>query len=167
MILAFDTYYFGNKAKTVCLSFDSWTKCEKFEVYSEILENVEEYTSGEFYKRELPCILSLIKKIEIENIEAIIVDGFVFLDDNQKLGLGGHLYKSLGSKIPILGVAKTNFAAIEKNKRKLLRGKSDNPLYITAVGIDLDNATEMIKNLSGQYRIPTILKTLDSLTRLL
>ena len=165
MILAFDTYYFDNKAKTICISFSSWENEKLYNVDAEILENIPEYKSGEFYKRELPCILSLFKKLQIEKVETIIVDGFVFLDDNYTPGLGGRLYTELDSKIPIIGVAKTNFATIEKNKRKLFRGNSIKPLYITAIGIDLDNAKELIKNMSGPYRIPTILKTLDTLTK--
>ncbi len=99
MILAFDSYYFENKAKTVCLSFESWTEDKKFKVYSEIISDVEAYTSGEFYKRELPCILSLLKTLDYLKAEAIVVDGFVFLDDEEKLGLGGYLYKELDSKL--------------------------------------------------------------------
>ncbi|MES2617948.1 MAG: endonuclease V [Bacteroidota bacterium] len=165
MILAFDTHYFGNKAKTVCLAFESWNTCEKYEIYTEILENIEDYISGEFYKRELPCIMSLYEKIKFDNIEAIIIDGFVYLDDNGKLGLGGHLYEKLNSKIPVIGVAKTNFATIKINKRKLLRGQSINPLYITAIGIKLNEASELINSMSGKNRIPTTLKKLDTLTK--
>ena len=101
----------------------------------------------------------------MENVEAIIIDGFVYLDDKEKLGLGGHLYKELDSKIPVIGVAKTNFATIEINKRELLRGKSSNPLYITAIGINLDKAAELINSMSGPNRIPTTLKKLDTLTK--
>lgn len=165
MILAFDTWYFEHKAKTICLSFSSWENEEGYQVDTDILENIPEYKSGEFYKRELPCILSLFKKLKINNVETIIVDGFVFLDDHYKLGLGGHLYRELDSGIPVIGVAKTNFATIEKNKRKLFRGKSMKPLFITAIGIDVDLAKELIKNMSGPNRIPTILKTLDTLTK--
>jgi endonuclease V-like protein UPF0215 family len=39
------------------------------------------------------------------------------------------------------------------------------PLYITSIGIDLDYATELIKNMKGNNRIPTLLKTLDTLTK--
>ena len=106
-----------------------------------------------------------MKKIDLINVEAIIIDGFVFLDDNNKLGLGGHLYKSLGTKIPIIGVAKTNFATIDKEKKSVYRGNSKNPLYITAIGINVEDAAEKIKNMTGAYRIPTLLKYLDRLTR--
>jgi deoxyribonuclease V len=165
MILAFDTYYFDNKAKTVCLEFETWTSKEYFRLYSEITDNIEEYISGEFYKRELPLILSLYEQVEAKNIEAIIVDGFVYLDDNKKLGLGGYLYKALGEKIPVIGVAKTNYVKINKLKKILLRGKSINPLYITSAGIKTGRATELIKKMTGNYRIPAILKYLDTLTK--
>lgn len=155
MILAFDTYYFENKAKTVCISFDDWSDEENYTVETETIENIEEYQSGEFYKRELPCILSLLNKIEVKNITTIIVDGFVYLDDDKRLGLGGYLYKQLRN-VPIIGVAKTNFATLDKNKRELYRGKSIKPLYITSIGIDLDEATKLIKNMKGENRIPTL-----------
>ncbi|WP_343747606.1 endonuclease V [Fluviicola sp.] len=165
MILAFDTFYFDNQAKTVCVTFNDWNSSLQFDVFSETIKHSAAYTPGEFYKRELPCILSLLKAMNPEQIEAIIIDGFVFLDDDYKLGLGGHLYNHLEQKIPVIGVAKTNFASIDQLKRPLLRGKSANPLYITAIGIDVDEALEKIRNLDGEFRIPTILKTLDGLTK--
>ena len=120
MILAFDTYYFDNKAKTVCLEFSEYNQKENFKVHTEIIENVEEYIPGEFYKRELPCIMSVLNQINLQNIEVIIVDGFVYLDDDKKYGLGGHLYEKLNRQIPIIGVAKTNFASIEKDKKSFI-----------------------------------------------
>lgn len=163
MILAFDTYYFDNKAKTVCIAFDD--NEINTTIYSEILDHVEEYIPGQFYKRELPCILNLIKKIDIKDINYIIIDGFVFLNDFGKLGLGGYLYEELNQEIPIIGVAKTNFASIEKNKRLLFRGKSQNPLYITSIGIDINLAVKKIENMKGEFRIPDSLKMLDRLTK--
>lgn len=165
MILSFDSYYYENKAKTVCLAFENWTTMNDFSVYYEILEDIEEYIPGEFYRRELPCILSLLKKIKFEKIDVIVVDGFVFLDDNNRLGLGGHLYKQLEEKVPIIGVAKTNFASIVNNKRELKRGESKNPLFITSIGLDPDKAVEYIGSMAGDYRIPKLLQHLDSLTK--
>ena len=165
MILAFDTYYYENKAKTICISFDNWTDCEYFKVYTEITENIEEYKSGEFYKRELPCILSLLEKIDTTDLEALIIDGFVYLDDNLKRGLGGHLYENIQYKAPVIGVAKTNYATIEQNKRQLLRGKSIKPLFITAIGMDVERAADLIRRMHGENRIPTLLKKLDTLTK--
>lgn len=165
MILAFDTYYFDGKAKTVCLEFTEWNQSENFKVHTEIIDNVEEYIPGEFYKRELPCILSLLNKIDLTNLEVIIVDGFVYLDDEKKYGLGGHLYEKLNKKTPIIGVAKTNFASIEKDKKSLIRGESAKPLYVTAIGIELEDAFKKVESMAGEFRMPTLLREMDRLTK--
>ena len=130
------------------------------------MENIAEYVSGEFYKRELPCILSLLAKIEVESIEAIVVDGYVYLDDEGGLGLGGHLYHHLDAKIPVIGVAKAEFLSIDKQKTALVRGQSARPLYVTAAGMPLKDATAKIRSMHGEFRIPTLLRDLDKLTKL-
>ena len=165
MILAFDTYYFEGKAKTICLEFTEWNQSENFKVHTEIIDNVAEYIPGEFYKRELPCILSLLNKIDLKKVEVIIVDGFVYLDDEKKYGLGGYLYEKLNQVIPIIGVAKTNFASIEKDKRSLFRGDSQKPLYVTAIGIELEDAFQKVESMAGEFRMPTLLKEMDRLTK--
>jgi len=166
MILAFDTYYdTGGKAKTVCLAFEHWEDAEPFAIHTAFMENVAEYTPGEFYKRELPCILDLFKTLPYNSVEAIIVDGFVFLDDEAKPGLGLHLYKTLAEKIPVIGVAKTNFASIDQLKKPVLRGESQKPLYVTSIGIDTDTAAQQVQRMAGDYRFPALLKQLDQLTK--
>lgn len=165
MILAFDTYYYENKAKTVCLKFDDWTAVSPLEIYSEVLEGIEEYVPGEFFRRELPCILSLLGKIDLTRIEAIVIDGYVYVDDEMKPGLGWHLYSALYQKVPVIGVAKSNFKTLNKLKTALIRGNSINPLFITSVGVDGATAIEKISSMAGTYRIPTLLKALDTLTK--
>lgn len=165
MILAFDTYYYENKAKTVCIAFEDWASGAGTQIFTEVLEGIEEYVPGEFYRRELPCILSLLKQIDLKAVETIIVDGFVYLDDANRPGLGAHLYQQLNAGIPVVGVAKTNFASIETNKRAVLRGQSTRPLYVTAVGTDPDLAAEKVRMMSGPNRIPDLLKQLDQLTK--
>jgi exodeoxyribonuclease-5/deoxyribonuclease V len=165
MILAFDTYYFDNKAKTVCLQFDDWSDTGNYKIYHQTLEAIEEYVPGEFYKRELPCILSLLAKINTENLQAIIVDGYVFLDDEKKPGLGARLYDAINRQYPVIGVAKSNFATVDKLKIPVHRGDSKNPLFVTAIGTDAETAALYVKNMSGQYRIPSLLKELDKLTK--
>lgn len=165
MILAFDTYYSGKKAKTVAIGFNTWTDAQPTEVFTETLDDVADYQPGEFYKRELPCIVSLLNRIDLTKVEAIIIDGFVILDNAGKPGLGGHLYAYLGGRIPVIGVAKTNFALITEGKREVFRGQSERPLYITALGIEPDVAASNIRQMHGVYRIPTLLKHLDGLTK--
>lgn len=164
MILAFDTFYFDKQAKTICIAFENW-HAETYEVYSEIRTEIADYEPGAFYKRELPCILSLLRQISLETVTTIVVDGYVFLDDSGKPGLGSHLYRALEEKIPIIGVAKTRFASIEILQRVVYRGASKNPLYVTAIGLNPDEAAESIQNMQGDYRIPTLFRQLDSLTK--
>jgi len=166
MILAFDTYYEETSAKTVCIAFENWSAENEQQVYTETLKISAAYESGQFYKRELPCILSLLKQINQTAVEAIIVDGFVVLDDENKPGLGMYLYDILNKKIPVIGVAKTNFATLVHNKYSLLRGDSIKPLYITSAGINLNDAAQKIKEMAGPYRIPVLLKKLDGLTKM-
>lgn len=168
MNLVFDTYYFDHdKANTICLAFENWESAVPDYEFSEIKEGVEEYIPGQFYKRELPCILSLLEKgkTQIEDISCIVIDGFVYVDDHMKPGLGKHLYDALDSEIPIIGVAKTNFAAVERYKLPLKRRNSNTPLYISSVGIDMNTAYDLIKKMHGEHRIPTLLKKVDTLTR--
>lgn len=167
MILAFDTYYFDDKAKTVCVAFNNWADSQPANIYEEIINGVAEYEPGAFYKRELPCILSLLESIqrEIKEIETIVVDGFVVLDDMNKLGLGGYLYKQLGATIPIIGVAKSGFHGNKKNVTELLRGESKKPLFISAMGIELETATVHIESMDGNHRMPTLLQILDTKTK--
>lgn len=60
MILVFDIYYFNGKVKIVCLEFEKWNESKNFKIYIEIIDNIEEYISGEFYRREFLCIMSLL-----------------------------------------------------------------------------------------------------------
>lgn len=165
MILAFDTHYFNNKAKTACICFEKWPDPVPGNLFTEIIEGIPCYESGAFYKRELPCILSLISKIPEKNIECIVVDGFVYLDDHGKHGLGGYLFEALNKEVPVIGVAKSPFRNNRKYVRNILRGKSKKPLYISAIGMNLDEACSRISSMNGAYRIPTLLKILDRTTK--
>ncbi len=166
MIYAFDTYYAGPVAKTVCIGFEEWTSADYSFLEQESLNIQSEYISGEFYKRELPCILSLLEKMTLKSGDILIVDGYVYLDDDGKLGLGGHLYNSLGGKTPVIGFAKTNFATISARKKEIFRGKSQKPVYVTSTGIDLTLAAGLVGQMAGAFMIPDLLKKLDLLTKL-
>lgn len=165
MILAFDTFYFENKAKTVCVCFKNWEDVTPIEIKEEIIEGVAAYEPGSFYKREMPCILSLLKQFDLDEVELIVVDGYVVLNDEGKLGLGGYLYEELEKKIPIIGVAKSKFNENNTRAKELFRGESKKALYVSSIGIDLEIAYEHIKVMHGNYRMPTLLKILDTKTR--
>lgn len=165
MIWAFDTYYTGNQANTVCILFDAWNSTTYNKCYSSEYTINQPYISGQFYKRELPCILNLFSLINEERPELIIIDGFVYLNDDDKPGLGGHLYEELGGKIPVAGIAKSNFATVHANKRAVFRGNSKRPLFVSAEGVNLDQTARKVQGMSGNHRIPDLLKMLDELTR--
>ena len=165
MILAFDVYYYENKAKSVAIQFEKWTDSLENAVFIEYMEPIAAYEPGAFYKRELPCMMKILEKIDLDTIEIIVIDGYVFLDDAGKWGLGAYLYEAIGQKIPVIGVAKTNFANNILNVRKVLRGESKNPLYISAIAIELEKAANWVQNMFGEFRIPKLLKDLDKITK--
>lgn len=163
MKLALDVYYYEDKAKTVGLLFQDWEDKEQINIVEHFSYNIADYESGSFYKRELPCILGLLESLDLSEIDTIIIDGYVYLNEHKK-GLGLHLYERLPPHINIIGVAKKSF--IDADAIKVLRGESNNPLYITSVGIDPAIAAECIKKMDGNYRMPTLLKLLDQETRI-
>ncbi|MEE4353799.1 MAG: endonuclease V [Desulfatiglans sp.] len=126
-----------------------------------VTENPARYVSGEFYRRELPCILRLLELFQVQ-ANTIIVDGYV--DLGPKPGMGRYLYNALEQDIPIIGVAKNPHIAA-KTAIPVLRGMSKKPLYVTAAGMDLDSACAFIIKMDGKHRIPTMLKRVDQLAR--
>ncbi|NIF05997.1 endonuclease V [Chryseobacterium sp. Tr-659] len=165
MIYAFDTYYYEEYANTVCIAFENWTSEKEVEIFVEQIPVTSEYESGAFYKRELPCILSLLKKIVLQEGDIIIVDGYVTLDNDGKIGLGGYLYNALDKKYPVVGIAKNEFTTPDSRRRNVLRGESKTPLFVTAVGIEVDDVKTHVEQMNGAFRMPALLKKLDQLSR--
>jgi len=164
MLLALDVHYREEEAKVVGVLFH-WEDVVPQDVIIEYIDDVEEYIPGQFYKRELPCLMKIIEKLDIGQLEAIIVDGHIYVDNDRNYGLGGRLYEVLENKTPIIGVAKTTFYNNNETVTEIKRGKSNNPLYISAIGIDLSIVSQKILDMYGGFRIPNILKTLDQITK--
>lgn len=158
-----DVDYNGDKNATVaCLGFEDWGDEKALYTKTYFVEPIEPYEAGSFYKRELPCLLEALKNLN--DIECVVVDGYVWLGEITHAGLGMHLYDALEKKIPIIGVAK-NFFTNTPKACELLRGESKKPLYITSVGMELEEAKEAILAMHGKYRFPTLLKEVDSVCR--
>lgn len=164
MILAVDVHYKKSVAKAVGVLFQ-WDDEKPQEIIYSYRNEIADYESGQFYKRELPCILDLLQKTNLNTIGLIIVDGHVYVNNDKTYGLGGHLYESLEKKIPIIGVAKRSFIHTENVSYTVMRGESKNPLYISSIGIEPMLACQKIAYMKGKYRIPNILKILDSITK--
>ncbi|WP_395654556.1 endonuclease V [Flavobacterium sp.] len=164
MLLAFDVHYRENEARIVGVFFN-WEDIEPIRIVIENVNEVKEYIPGEFYKRELPCLIKVIAKVDLSNIEAIIIDSPIYVDNFETFGLGGKLYESLNKKIPIIGLAKNSFYSNSMTVKEVLMGMSKKPLYVSTIGIDLNLAVEKVKKMYGNYLIPDILKKLDSITK--
>jgi deoxyribonuclease V len=100
------------------------------------------YESGAFYKRELPLLLCFISDFD-EPFEALVIDGYVWLDANHLPGLGGHRFSSLGRSIPVIGIAKTRYRN-DTLSIPVLRGESRRPLFVTSAGIHAKRAAEWL-----------------------
>jgi deoxyribonuclease V len=164
MILAIDVHYKDQVAKSVGLLF-KWSDKEPEEILIDYLINPADYIAGEFYKRERPCLLKIIEKVDLNNLEAIIIDGYVYIDNNREFGLGGYVWQALKEKIPIIGVAKNYYYGNAETVKQIIRGNSKKPLYVSAIGITLEEALSKIADMFGEFRIPTILKLLDTITK--
>ena len=161
MIGAFDVHYLKDgRASTAAVLFSDYAAPEPAAVYTQMVSQVEDYLPGEFYRRELPCILTLIKKIR-EALDEMLVDGYVML--GKRPGLGQYLYESFAGKIPVIGVAKSRFQGA--SAAEVCRGRTKNPLYVTSAGMELQEASERIRSMHGPYRVPTLLKQVDLLAR--
>lgn len=130
--------------------------------HTTVVEKVEGYKSGEFYKRELPCIKALLEEHNLTP-DCIIVDGFVHLEGG-KPGMGKYLFDALDGNIPVIGVAKNPMGTIHE-KHEVIRGKSVKPLFVTSEGIGLGHAKYIVSQLDGKYRIPNNLRLADRLCR--
>lgn len=164
MIALLDVHYRENEAHAAAVVIDRWSADRAYRTYQHRIAEVAPYQPGSFYKREMPCLVETIAQIE-EEIDCVVIDGFVWLDENQKPGLGGHLYEYYGANIPIIGVAKTPYGVPHSLCQLIYRGDSQVPLYVTSAGLALDTSVSCIHDMDGPYRIPTLLKLTDQLSK--
>lgn len=165
MLIALDVAYSGTQGHAVAVAFTDWTTAELLATYSATLDQVLPYEPGAFYQRELPCLLAVLAQVELAAASCLLVDGYVTLGAAGRPGLGQHLHQALGGRLPVVGVAKTRFAGSGPQVALVRRGQSQNPLYVTSVGLPLAEAARLVGGLPGPYRFPTILKHLDDLTK--
>ena len=163
MILITDTQYNDSNATTsgVIIS-DCTDSSPQQELIFQTLK-VEPYEPGKFYKRELPCILGLIKHHSLSPSQ-IVIDGHVYLDGSSQWGLGAHLHDALSGLCPVIGVAKNRFKDMPLT-HAILRGESQTPLWITAAGMHYVDAQDLIRTMAGVFRLPDMIKRADQLAR--
>jgi deoxyribonuclease V len=163
LILAVDVDYRDQEAIVAGILFHNWTDEIPLREYLISCQVPDDYMPGQFFRRELPCIGELLTHINNE-LECIIIDGFVHLGSEMKPGLGMHLWDMLEQKVVVIGVAKSPFKNSPESC-EVLRGKSKRPLFVTAQGIKQDRAKLLIRKMHGNDRIPALLKHTDRLCK--
>ncbi len=162
MIACLDVAYVHAAAYAAGIAFRDWCDSGPAEERTLLPTEVQPYLTGQFFRRELPCLLAVLRALP--PVGVAVVDGYVWLDDAGKPGLGAHLYQALDGEVAVIGVAKTRFRGANI-ACEVTRGKSARPLFITAAGISPERAADHIRSMHGCYRIPTLLKRVDGLCR--
>ena len=163
MIACADVHYTNAHAIAACILFHDWSDAHPDLAITERMDNPAPYEPGRFYRRELPPLLSVISKLAVRP-EVIIIDGYVWLGDWDHPGLGVHLHNALGRSAAVIGVAKNAFRP-GPAVQSVRRGTSARSLYVSAAGMDLNEAATRIVELHGEFRVPTLLKRVDRLCR--
>ncbi|WP_254614119.1 endonuclease V [Myxococcus sp. CA056] len=162
MLACVDVDYRDDVTVAACVVFRDWADASEAAHHVDRGPPAAAYEPGQFYRRELPHLLRVLALVP-EPLEAIIVDGYVWLGQD-KPGLGAHLYEALGRAVPVIGVAKTSFHSSDV-ALPVLRGQSQRPLFVSAVGLGSATAAGFVQRMHGPSRLPTLLGRVDRLCR--
>lgn len=166
MIAIVDVDYRTDDAAAACVLAAGWGDDAPAGEVVERVVGVAPYEPGQFYKRELPCLLAVLARArESSPFDLVVIDGYVWLGDESRPGLGARLYEALGETVPVVGVAKTRFLSATLAVPVSRGEESTRPLFVTAVGVDVAEAAERVRGMHGPYRVPTLLRRADALGR--
>jgi deoxyribonuclease V len=161
LFAAADVHYLGSggaRAAAVLAADAVFSACHSERVA--VVPEVVPYRPGEFYLRELPPLRAVLRGIR--GLSLLIVDGYVDLDPAGRPGLGAYAHAEFG--VPVIGVAKSAFRTAT-HAMPVLRGGATRPLFITAAGMQRDEAADLVRRMAGRYRIPGALRRADALAR--
>jgi deoxyribonuclease V len=158
-----DVHYENGGAVAACAVAQTWSASTSIEERIARVAAVEPYRPGAFYERELPCLVSVLSLVRTP-LRAVVVDGYVDLDELGAPGLGARLHAHLGGAVAVVGVAKTSFRGAAF-ARPVKRGGSRSPLFVTSRGIAPAEAERLVLAMHGPYRLPTLLARVDRLAR--
>ena len=82
MLLAIDVQYEDDSAVAAGVLFSSWMDeaCDgkssppENRTVTKTVTGIAPYEPGNFYKRELPCILKLLDEVNLDEVTAIVID---------------------------------------------------------------------------------------------
>ncbi|MBI2392982.1 MAG: endonuclease V [Deltaproteobacteria bacterium] len=160
MIAFVDVGYADDVGVAACVVAARWTDDRPFEERVVRVSPVSPYEPGRFFLRELPCVRAVLGEVHAP-VDVLVVDGYVFLDGDRP-GLGARLHGVL--QLPVVGVAKTPFRGVT-SAVAVTRGQSTRPLFVSAIGIDVREAAERVREMHGAFRVPTLLRRVDRLSR--
>ena len=126
-----------------------------------VVPRVSPYRPGEFYLRELPPLRAVLDDLS-GLVGLLVVDGYADLDPGGRPGLGAHAHAEFG--IPVIGVAKSRFRTAT-HAVPVVRGSSERPLFVTAAGMPAADAADLVRRMTGRYRLPDALRRADTLAR--
>jgi deoxyribonuclease V len=162
MIACLDVDYRDTTASAAAIAFREWPDATPVEERVVAVSNFQPYEPGQFFRRELPCLLAVLRALR--PVSVILVDGYVWLDGMSRPGLGAHLYRALDGQAAVVGIAKTKFRGTD-GACEVTRGRSIRPLFITSAGMNAEEARQHVRSMHGSYRMPTLLKRVDRLAR--
>lgn len=162
MIAAVDVAYGPRGGVAAAVLFHTFGDAAPAGAHVATVADIAPYEPGAFYKRELPCVLAVLRAAG--PVEAVVIDGYVWLSADGRPGLGAHLFEALGGGTVVVGVAKTTFTG-SAFAEPVLRGTSAKPLYVTAAGVAPAVAAGWIRGMAGAHRLPTLLQRADRLCR--
>ena len=163
LIACLDVHYVGDQACAAAIVVRGWTEHEWVGEHTVLCEVFAPYRPGQLYRRELPPVLEVLERLP-DAPDVFIVDGYVWLDDQGGQGLGAHLHAVKAGRIPVIGIAK-NPLPDTSHAREVLRGDSQQPLYVTAAGVELDEAAARVQALDGDFRLPDVARRADAVCR--
>src|SRR5207244_13339732 len=126
-----------------------------------VIPRVRPYRPGQFYLRELPPLRAVLDGLS--RLGLLVVDGYADLDPGGRPGLGAHAHAEFG--IPVIGVAKSSFRTAT-HAVPVVRGSSARPLFVTAAGMPAADAADLVRHMTGLYRLPDALRRADHLARI-
>lgn len=150
-------------ARTAALLFGSWSDERESGTRLHTSPQVAAYEPGAFSRRELPCLLAVLKPLAGQ-LEVVVIDGYVTLDAAGRPGLGRFLFAAMEERVAVIGVAKTAFQG-SPHALPVQRGQSQRPLFVTAAGLDPSQAARFVQQMAGPHRLPTLLKRVDQACR--
>jgi deoxyribonuclease V len=161
MFAAADVHYppFGGARAALVATGDAAFSSITYEK-TVFVEEAAAYQPGSFYERELPPLRAVLAGVD--DIGLLVIDGYVDLDPAGRPGLGAHVHEDFG--IPVIGVAKTRFASAT-HAVPVLRGTAARPLYVTAAGLPVAEAADLVRTMAGKFRLPDALRRVDALAR--